>query len=272
MPLSKETRSLIKGYLDGFVAHWVGRYAELQLEDLSKATSTTRNKPFHTAIIPLELLRLSAFERGFSTSLGTTFEECAKLIALKYQAEVHRAYDLIGEVSSNALGKIDEYVELFDQAPRERKQHPSFQVMAEIVLNSQKDSGETRRVRIRSDLFFMSHDGREHYFELKAPQPNKDQCLRAVRRMLTICLLRNELPPKVNTYFAMAYNPYGSSREHYRWSIAKAHLPFDETVLIGHEFWEILGEGTTYDELLEIYQEVGQDKAQHIIEKLAFGF
>src|SRR5690606_1680170 len=108
-----------------------------------------------------------------------------------------------------------------------------------------------------SDLFFRAYDGTEYYFEVKAPQPNKDKCLRIIRRLLTIYLIRNQTPPRVNALFAMAYNPYGASRSSYNWSVARAHLPFDEALVIGHEFWDLVGNYNTYVELLEIYREIG---------------
>ena len=70
----------------------------------------------------------------------------------------------------------------------------------------------------------------------------------------------------------MAYNPFGSSREDYNWSIAKNYMPYDEGLLIGDEFWSVIGGAGTYQELLEIYQYVGKVKAKYILDALAFGF
>lgn len=64
-------------------------------------------KPFHSAVVSAEVLRVSSFERGLSTRLGTTYEECAKLIALDHHAEAHRGYEVVGDVSEVALGEIE---------------------------------------------------------------------------------------------------------------------------------------------------------------------
>jgi hypothetical protein len=37
------------------------------------------------------------------------------------------------------------------------------------------------------------------------------------------------------------YNPYGVTKAVYRWSQALNYLPFEEAVVIGHEFWNIVG-------------------------------
>lgn len=48
--------------------------------------------------------------------------------------------------------------------------------------------------------------------------------------------------------------------------------PFDEVVVIGDEFWNIVGGPTAYEELLEIYLEVGREKSKYMLDALAFGF
>lgn len=53
--------------------------------------------------------------------------------------------------------------------------------------------------------------------------------------------MRQPENPKVKTCFAMAYNPYGPSRADYVWSYPKMYMPFEQTVIIGHEFWNIVG-------------------------------
>lgn len=70
----------------------------------------------------------------------------------------------------------------------------------------------------------------------------------------------------------MAYNPYGPNRSDYRWPYARNYMPFDQTVLLGYEFWEMIGESNTYEELLEIYREIGREKGKGIIDALGFDF
>ena len=50
------------------------------------------------------------------------------------------------------------------------------------------------------------------------------------------------------------------------------YMPFDDAVIIGSEFWNIVGGETAYQELLEIYLEVGNEKSKHMLDTLAFGF
>lgn len=48
-------------------------------------------------------------------------------------------------------------------------------------------------------------------------------------------------------------------------------MPFEDAVLIGDKFWNIIGGPTTYTELLDIYREIGRNKTKNILENLTNG-
>lgn len=276
--ISDITKSKIKAYLEVFVDNLVERYRDRKIDSMEtpesylNLTSTTGGmKPFHVAIVPTEVLRISAFQRGFVTGLGTTFEECAKLIALDHHKDAKRSYDLKGYVNLESLNEIERQVANFEHAAEKGVDRPRFDDMIFEVLNASDDKDASLR-SVRADLYILAHDGTEYYFEIKSPKPNKGQCLEVIQRLLRFQALRESASVDVKTYFAMAYNPFGNERDSYTWSMARNYMPFDDALLIGHEFWDIVGGKTTYSELLSIYQEVGHDKAKYIIDSLAFGF
>jgi hypothetical protein len=43
-------------------------------------------------------------------------------------------------------------------------------------------------------------------------------------------------------------------------------------VLIGKEFWDLVGGDRTYETVLEIYREVGREKGPDMIDQLALGY
>ena len=84
---------------------------------------------------------------------------------------------------------------------------------------------------------------------------------------LKIIALKNKL---VKTFIGMAYNPYES--ETLKWSIPLNYLKLGEDLLVGKTFWDFLGGNGTYDELLTIFEEVGnelKDKIENKIKELA---
>jgi hypothetical protein len=276
--ISEVTRATIKGYLEGFIEGKVQEYKERKIPTLekpqiylAKRSSKGHLKPFHSAIIPHELMRLSSFERGFSTGLGTSYEECARLIALEHHAGSQRAYDLTGEVSLAAHREIDRQVSAYEHASESTGPKPTFEQMLQAVFLARRDDTHVS-ITVRADLQIAAHDGTAYLFEIKSPVPNKGQCLEVAQRLLRFHLILDQPRPAVQAYYAMAYNPYGPDRSHYKWSNAKKYFPFDQAMLIGHEFWNLVGGQGVYEELLEIYQEVGREKTKYILDALAYGF
>lgn len=274
--ISTATRIKIKAYLEVFIDNLVNSYRDRVIPKvppsryLSQKSSKGQLKPFHAAIFSTELLRINEFERGFSSSLGTTYEECAKLIALEHHREAYRSYEMRRDVSLAAINEINRQVSRFEQSVYIKEIKPSFEEMIRSVLEVQKASDLVQRTA-KADLHIVSHNGEHIFFEIKGSKPNKGQCLEVFERLLRFHLLSSEQHLS-KAYYAMAYNPYGAERVDYKWSVAKQYTPFEDAVVIGHEFWRIIGGDTAYAELLEIYQEVGREKSKYMLDALAFGF
>ncbi|MCS7209043.1 MAG: TdeIII family type II restriction endonuclease [Fimbriimonadales bacterium] len=267
--ISKLTRQQIRGYLEGFIEGMIQEYRLWRQERrlsprryLKLRSEEATLKPFHDAILPAQFRKASAFERSFSTRLGATFEECARLIASQHHALAQRGYRLRAELDMDALNEVEIQLQRLD-----KREEVTFAEMVRAVLQA-KSGITTMPVRIIADLHVRKHDGTELYFEIKSPVPNKGQCFEVMQRLLRIHLARSGQVPDVQTYFAMPYNPYGGGRETYRWDYAKRYLPFDDAVLIGAEFWDMLGGEGTYLSLLEIYYEVGEARAEDLMELL----
>jgi hypothetical protein len=275
--ISAATHDRIKGFLEGFIENIVLEYKGREMplfkspsECLALDDKDGRLKPFHYAMLPQEIMRINEFERGFVTRLGNSFEECARLIALEHHQDARRGYKLTGEISSAAVSEIESQVSLFEHVHRSKGPKPSFEHMVSSVLDAQ--GGDLATLEAQADLYILTNQGEELYFEIKSPKPNKGQCLEVTQRLLRFHLLRGKSRPAVQAYYAMAYNPWGTSRSEYRHSYVLNYMPFEQAVLIGNEFWNIVGGPTTYEELLSIYQEVGNEKGKYMIDALAFGF
>jgi len=273
MSISIETRGQIKGYLEGFLRGLIEQHrAVTRRERLARAHQSRHSpkgelKPFHEAILPFEWLRASAFERSFSTRLGSTFEESARLIAAQRFVEVRRGYQTSGEISFAADAKIEEIIVRLQRT--EPKEKPNFLRWIDEVLQARSEAIVRRR--IVADLYLRDAEGREYFFEIKSPRPNKGQCLEVTQRLLRVHALRQARRPQVNAFYAMAYNPYGDDKKDYHHSIALRYLDIEHQVLLGKEFWDFLGGEGTYEDLLEIYEEVGRENADLIVEALLLG-
>ncbi len=263
------TRAKIKGFLEGFLEVQLHKHQKSvrlggETKRLRADAKAGKLKPFHNAILPPEAVRLSSFERSFSTSLGNTFEECARLIALDNHKEAGRSRVLTGKISRKSLTEIERARTLIDEG------HPiDYPTVVQRVLRA--NSREEVVIRTITDVYLKTARGEEYYFEIKSPKPNKGQGIEVTDRLLRTHALRKQGPPKVHTFFAMAYNPYGS-RENYRHSFALQHLDMKHQVVIEDEFWDIVGGRGTFKALLEVYAEVGKEKGRQIIDRLGYDF
>ena len=268
--IKPETRPHIKGYLEGFIQGIINEHktSNLNPKELRPTKDFSKEgdiKPFHEALIPDGILRISEFERTFSTKLGTTFEEVAKLIGKDNYAQAERGYKISGVVSTNAVRTIESIIDKMGGG-----MNRSYLDLISQVVDASKGTGETRW-RI-ADLYMSDKKGNEIFFEIKSPKPNKGQCLEATDRLLQIYAMRQAGPPKVRTYYAMAYNPYGINKNDYTHSFTCRYMDLKNQVLIGKEFWNLIGGNGTYEEVLEIYREVGREKGHDMIDQLALDY
>ncbi len=208
---------------------------------------------------------INEFERSFSTKLGTSFEECARLIAKDVFAEAERGFELTGRVSSMTLRTIQTVVNGLGS----RRQISYLDLIQRVLTSSGGQLVERKRI---ADIFLRDEDGNETYVEVKSPKPNKGQCLEVTDRLLQIHAIKRCGPPSVRTYYAMPYNPYGENKSDYRHSFAVNYLDLENQVLIGKEFWNLVGGPGTYEEVLSIYREVGKEKGHDMIDQLALGY
>ncbi len=270
--ISKETRNKIKGYLEGFIQGMIDEakqsgFDPKQLRPLRTESKDGNLKPFHESLLPEGVLKISEFERSFSTKLGTTFEECAKLVAQSIHKKAERGYRVRGLVTTQAVKRIEAIINKVGNGGM-KFEYPAL--VKEIVELNKLGKGN-ERVSI-ADLYIETNSGEEWFFEIKSPKPNKGQCLEALARLLQIQAITHERYGKAKAYYATAYNPYGLERTLYRHSFVLNYMDIKNEVVLGAEFWNMVGGDGTYEEVLSIYQEVGKEKGPDMLDQLALGY
>jgi len=96
---------------------------------------------------------------------------------------------------------------------------------------------------------------------LKSVKPNKNEVKAAKRDLLKIIAMKGD----VNVFMGLPYNPY-FSQEYDRWTVKK-FFKENEDFLVGSDFWNLLGGEGTYEELLSVFEEVGE-KIEDELEEL----
>lgn len=247
MALSARLKKEIYDFLKDKVLKKIDEY-NLSDEDSSK--------PFQYALFTKKGYLAKGFIHGCETALGNWHETIAKIIALENFAKAKKLQGenkLKGKITREAQRKFENILSDLDSVIRE----PNHKKEAdEIYQASQQEDIIENRIQT-VDLYLETKNGDELYFEIKGPKPNKNEMRAAKRDLLEIFAMRATEGKKVKIYLGMYYNPY-YPKEYQRWTCLKF---FDKgnDFLIGKDFWDFLGRTGAYEELIEIYEKVGEE-------------
>ena len=202
-------------------------------------------KPLYAALVPDEIFKGSHFERRFVTPFGGVWEKLAVAAAKVSMGEAHMGYDIQGKIRQERLKRIQEILNKLEHSKKNGKRiKPNWSEEIKYILGGK---GELIPVTVICDVFVKNiHTGESYAFELKAPLPNSDQT--KVSKEKIFKLLAMEERQVTNAFFALPYNPYGT-KENYAWSFPKRWFDMinDPVVLIGDEFWDLIGGTGTYN-------------------------
>jgi type II restriction enzyme len=221
--------------------------------DLSDEDSA---KPFQYALFTKKGYLAKGFIHGCETALGNWHESIAKIIAkdnFKVAKKLQGAEKLKGKITSEAQRIFENILSDLDNAKREPNHKKEA---AEIYDASQGDRNLINRIQT-VDLYLERDNGEEVYFEIKGPKPNKNEMRAAKRDLLEIYSIRAQAGVKAKIFLGMYYNPY-APQEYERWTCIK-FFDKENDFLVGKDFWDYLGGVGTFEDLIEIYEEVGEE-------------
>lgn len=213
-------------------------------------------KPLYAALVPDEIFKGSHFERRFVTPFGTVWERLAMVVAREAHGNCQKGMTIQGTIRSERLRRIQEVLNRLEHATRtERQRHrPNWGKELAYVLAG---GGELIPCPVTCDLFIESTaTGKRYAFELKAPLPNSDQTKVSKEKMLKLLAMTPQATDFA--FYALVYNPYGR-REDYAWSFPARwfDMKHDPSVLIGEEFWDLIGGEGTYRAFIDEVNKLG---------------
>lgn len=255
MALSTEQKKEIKTYL----------MAKIR-EKLAGYNPETNSMPFHFRLLGKDRMALFSFIHSVNTTLGTSiFEKVGQMIALPHSTETKDQYkDFEGFISSEAVLKIDSIMR--DLRSTIRKPDKDKEVK-EILSVAQKGN-MGKKMKKRVDLYVVDKTGTENYFELKSAKPNINEFTGIKKQLLDWVAMRGSVDPKVKikTIVAIPYNPY-EPLPYERWTL-QGLFDLKTEVLVGEEFWDMLGGKNTYEDLLNVFEESGKELYSEIDAKM----
>jgi len=223
------------------------------------------DKPLYAALVPDEIFKGSHFERRFVTPFGKVWEKLAQVVATNCLGVSEINHSITGKVGKERLRRITEILnKLEHKGAGKNRAVPDWRKELKYVLEG---AGAPVPVTVICDVYAedktVKGKRKKYAFELKAPLPNSDQT--KVSKEKIFKLLSMEPKQVDGAYYALPYNPYGK-REDYAWSFPARwfNMKTDPVVLIGNEFWDMLGGKGTYKLFISELNNLGIEYKERI--------
>ncbi len=227
-----------------------------KLQNFKKAEDM--EKPFYYSLFSTKTVDTAAILQSTYTWFGSQWEKIAEIIAINNSArfqKVKKHHNLGGLITDKEESVIGRIIRELDR-DRKRVANISDEINELKKAYNSTDINESYNEEI--DLFMKTIDGREIYFELKSAKPNKNEIRAAKTDLLHVLAMRQKEIDvnNVSVYLALPYNQY--NRQYDRWTVCK-FFTIGKDLLVGKEFWDFLGGNNTYEELLTLFSEIGDE-------------
>jgi len=227
---------------------------------LKRYARETSSMPFLVRLIQ-DSRRVASYSfiHSIATSLGMSiYENLSKILVEDDCEECFIKYDLGGFLSKDQKSVISNIIlEL-----RNKERQPDYEKDMELILNaSSKDAKQQKEGRIAD--FYMLRNGIEYFIEIKTVKPNIDIFTKSKTKLLE--WIARRMKP-IRSILAFPYNPYFP--ETYKRFTSQNTMQMGVDLLVGEDYWNFLGGGNTYDDLLNIFDSVGKKLKNDILSKI----
>jgi len=251
---------------EGIKSEIVGLLTTKVREKLVEYKPETVHMPFHHRLFGKDRYAMFSFMQSMNTTFGMSiWEQVAVVLAKGAKNYAERQYKLKGEIDEGTEGLIsDIYYKL-----RKGEITPNMMREAEQIRSSVK-KGEIK-VDPDSIVDLFAEVGKaENYFDITSAKPNMKEFVALRLKLLRWIGLRlsQDNSVKIFTRLAIPYNPY-YPEPYERWTLRGLYDLESGQVLVGEEFWNFVASDNIYDELLDIFQGVGEDLRDEIDSKFA---
>lgn len=246
--------SIVSEAIKGIITSMMDRVmSKVLFEDPFIPENHRAKKPLYAALVPDEIFKGSHFERRFVTPFGDVWEKLAIVAGKVTFYKVEKGYSITGQIPAERLRRIQEVLNKLEHPEKGKERiHPDWDTEIKYILSGE---GELIPATVICDIYLENAD-KKYAFELKAPLPNSDQTKVSKEKILK---LYSMVPcPITNAYYALPYNPYGK-RCNYNWSFPARwfNMKEDKVVLIGNEFWDLIGGKGTYQLFIDEINKIG---------------
>jgi hypothetical protein len=233
-------------------------------EKLRNYKPETEHMPFHHRLLGKDRYAMFSFIQSINTTFGISiWEQVAVILAKGAGYDVERQYKLLGEIDEKTQKIIDD-IHTKLRARKIKKVNKILEI--EMIRKSIKDGKPKEHPDSIVDLFVIINE-QENYFDITSAKPNKKEFSALKRKLLIWTALRLSIDKNANvmTRLAIPYNPY-HPKLYKRWTLGGLYDLERGEILIGEEFWNFVGGGDIYNELLDVFEEAGEALRKEIDE------
>jgi len=235
-------------------------------EKLRAYQPETVHMPFHHRLFGKDRYAMFSFIQSMNTTFGMSiWEQVAIILAQDTGSSANRQYKLLGEIDR----ETEEFIRNIHHKLREGNINPDMTGQAEEIRN------RIRKGQARSDPdsivdLFVKIGQAENYFDITSVKPNMKEFVALKLKLLrwTALRLSQDKNVQVFTRLAIPYNPY-HPQPYERWTLKGLYDLENGEVLVGEEFWNFVASDNIYNELLDVFQKVGQELRIEIDKKFA---
>jgi len=255
MGLKQKTREEIRNLLTNIVRAKLREYKP-----------ETNHMPFHFRLLGRDRYAMFSFIQSMNTTFGISiWEQVAVILARSSGFKAARQYDLLGSIDSETERLIQTIH--YELRAGTRKVNKLEEI--ELIRNSIKIGIPRKDPDSKVDLFVKIKDD-ENYFDITSAKPNMKEFAALKLKLLrwTALRLSQDKNAKVFTRLAIPYNPY-HPHPYQRWTLKGLYDLDKGEILVGEEFWNFVANDEIYDELLDVFQEAGNELRDEIDQKFA---
>ncbi len=206
------------------------------------------NKPLYAALVPDEIFKGSHFERRFVTPFGGVWEKLAVVVAREFHGHCEMGHRISGTVGKESLRRIQETLVRLEHPEKGAvRTKPDWDAEMKYI---RAGGGQPIPVDVVCDIYIESKEtGLRYAYFVRSEMPDNLQARASKEKMLNLMAISPL--PEDRVFFALPCNSIGKYGDSASAPLAKWFgKQEDASVIIGSEFWDLIGGEGTYADLI----------------------
>jgi len=235
-------------------------------EKLRNYKPETRYMPFHHRLLGKDRYAMFSFIHSMNTTFGISlWEQIAVILSSGAGNYADRQYKLLGEIDD----QTEEYIRGIHYMLR-KGEIPADKINEIEGIRRRIREGEAKMDPDSIVDLFVRINNEENYFDITSAKPNMKEFVALKLKLLrwTGLGLSHDRNASIVTRLAIPYNPY-HPEPYERWTLKGLYDLERGEILVGEEFWNFVASDNIYEELLNIFQDVGEGLRYEIDKKFA---